>query len=372
MTGKNPGEHGIFGFTDRRPGTYELYFPNYSNLKTEPFWDRLGERGKRCCVLNVPSTYPARPLNGVLVSGFVAPSLERATYPAEALAYLQSSGYRIDVDASKARESLDLFLEDLHETTERRREAFLHFLGSEDWDLFTAVFTGTDRLHHFLWNHYEEDSQPYGREFLNFYKRLDEIVGELVAELPDDTALLMLSDHGFCSLHRQVYLNHFLQEQGLLSFSSQEPKTIADIDPAGTRAYCMDPGRIYINLQGREQAGCVSPGAEYEGLLDQLHQMLLGVTDPENGEKIVERVVRGSDIYSGPMVEFGPDLIVDPKRGYDLKGAVGRAALTDSGIFAGMHTQDDAMLFTSGHFGQQDGRPSIRECAPMIESIFTT
>jgi len=48
MTGKNPGEHGIYGFTGRKPGSYELYFPNYSHLKAEPFWDLLSGEGRSC------------------------------------------------------------------------------------------------------------------------------------------------------------------------------------------------------------------------------------------------------------------------------------------------------------------------------------
>jgi predicted AlkP superfamily phosphohydrolase/phosphomutase len=368
MTGKNPGEHGIFGFTDRKPGSWDLYFPNYAHLKEEPFWDRLGRQGKRCCVINVPGTYPARPLNGVLVSGFVAPSLERATYPREAFEYLNTSGYRIDVDAAKARESLDLLLEDLHETTERRREAILHFLKTEQWDFFMGVFTGTDRLHHFLWKQYAEGDPVYAREFIRFYQRLDEIIGEITSGLGDDTALLMMSDHGFCSLQRQVYLNHLLHEEGLLSFKNDEPVTIADVDPGRTRAYCMDPGRIYLSLKGREPEGTVSPGEEYEALIGRIVEMVSNLTDPETGEVIVDRVVRGRDLFQGAHAGLGPDLVAVPRRGFDFKGMVSRGALTDTGIFSGMHTHDDAMLYT-GAGVPVIKEPHIRNVAALIEEL---
>lgn len=368
MTGKNPGEHGIFGFTDRQPGSYDLYFPNYAHLKAEPFWDRYSREGKRCCVLNVPSTYPARPLNGVLVSGFVAPSLERATYPAEALDWLKQSGYRIDVDASKGRESLELLLEDLHVTLEKRREAMLHFWRQEQWDFFMCVFTGTDRLHHFVWRQYDEVDPVYHSEFLRYYRRLDEIVGEFVDLLPADTGLMMLSDHGFCSLKRQVYINHLLQQEGLLAFRGDDPKTITDIDPAGTRAYCMDPGRLYVNLAGREPGGIVTPGEEYEQLLARLTEMMLGLTDPDDGMPIVEAVHRGQELYSGELVDRGPDLVVAPRRGYDFKGAVNSPSLTDIGPFTGMHTYDDAMLYLPEGLKAPD-RPSVRDVAALIREL---
>ena len=81
MTGTNSGTHGIFGFTDLKPGSYDLRFPNFLDVKAPTFWDALGERGKKSIIINQPSTYPARPINGVLISGFVAVELAKAVYP---------------------------------------------------------------------------------------------------------------------------------------------------------------------------------------------------------------------------------------------------------------------------------------------------
>jgi len=72
MTGRNPGTHGIYGFTEFEPRSYRIRFPGFSSLKVPTLWDRLGEGGKRSVVVNQPSTYPAREIPGVLVSGFVA------------------------------------------------------------------------------------------------------------------------------------------------------------------------------------------------------------------------------------------------------------------------------------------------------------
>ena len=58
-----------------------MFFPNFGNVHGDTLWDVAGRAGKRCIVLNIPNTYPARPLNGLLVSGFVAVNLERAVYP---------------------------------------------------------------------------------------------------------------------------------------------------------------------------------------------------------------------------------------------------------------------------------------------------
>jgi len=365
MTGVNPGVHGIFGFTDRRPGTYELSFPNYSSLRAEPLWDRLSREGGRCCVLNVPSTYPARPLNGVLVSGFVAPNLEKAVYPREAYDYLSRSGYRVDADASLARESLDALLEDLHDTLEKRREAILHFYRRENWDFFMSVFTGTDRLHHFLWRHYEEDDPVYKPEFMRYYQRLDEIVGEIFSLLPEGAARFMLSDHGFCSIRSEVYLNALLKEGGLLSFRNEEPKTIADIDPVSTQAYCLDPGRISLNLAGREPGGIVKPGMAAQ-LTESITRMLLELKDPQSGAPVIAGVRRGSEIYSGPQAKFGPDLVAVPHDGYDLKGRMTKEVFMSGGPLSGMHTHDDAFVFVAEETAVESPA-HIRDLASRIE-----
>src|SRR5688572_19532647 len=78
MTGVNPGRHGIYGFTDVKPDSYGIIFPNYSHVRAPTIWDALGAEGRRAVVLNVPGTYPAKDICGVMVSGFVAVSLERA------------------------------------------------------------------------------------------------------------------------------------------------------------------------------------------------------------------------------------------------------------------------------------------------------
>src|SRR4030042_1827387 len=96
-TGVNPGEHGIYGFTDLRPQSYSLYFPNSKDRKAPTFWELLGktanttsslsqqylpktDRSHRSIVLNMPHTYPAYPMNGILFSGFVAIDLTKATH----------------------------------------------------------------------------------------------------------------------------------------------------------------------------------------------------------------------------------------------------------------------------------------------------
>ncbi len=139
FTGRDPGAHGIFGFMDCKPESHDYYFPNYDHVRAPALWDLLAGAGKRSVVLNVPGTYPARPMQGCMVAGFVAPQLERAVYPPALLPRLRALGYRIDLDTAAARDAFDLLEEDLFTTFAKRREAVRMLLADDDWDLFVAV-----------------------------------------------------------------------------------------------------------------------------------------------------------------------------------------------------------------------------------------
>ena len=97
MTGTNPATHGIFGFTDLKTKSYDLRFPNFLELRKETFWDTLGSQKKKSIIINQPSTYPARKINGFLVSGFVAIELAKAVYPLSCKGPLEKMDYQIDI-----------------------------------------------------------------------------------------------------------------------------------------------------------------------------------------------------------------------------------------------------------------------------------
>ncbi len=349
MTGKNPAKHNIFGFLDRNAGSYNPYVPNSKNMKARTLWDHLSAEDKRVVVMGVPVTYPPKAVNGTLISGFLAPDLAKATYPEALGEELKSTNeYLLDIDPWKAREDVDSVAPQVMDVFRKRRDTLRKFMRNMEWDFFMTHFMETDRLHHFLWEHMEEGIEPYCQQFRDFYREVDEFLGELDHELEEKATLIILSDHGFCTLKREVYVNHWLVEKGYLHFKSDDPKGIQDIDAEKTSAYSLDPGRIYINLNGREPLGTVNPGTEYQALRDKLVNEIATLKDPETGEEMLDGVKTKDDLFSGPSFDIAPDIIMVPKRGYDLKGSVNRKTLTDKGPIVGMHTLDDAMLYIRG------------------------
>ncbi len=346
-TGRNPAKHGVFGFTERKAGTYELAFTNSTSIQVEAVWDHLARHGKRSVVVNVPGTYPARPTSAVLVAGFVAVKLERAVQPAGVLPALQGMGYRVDVDAAVARTDRGRFFDELYGVHEARTRAFVHFLSTEAWDLFVAVVTGTDRLMHWCWDAVEDPRNPHADRAIEYFRRVDATIGEVVRRAPEGTVVLGLSDHGFCGIRQEVFLNRWLVEHGCLRLRGEAPTSIADIDPAGTRAYAMDPGRVYLNLHGREPQGTVTP-REAPALLAEIAAGLGRLEDPSSpGRPVIERVWRREEAWRGPRETNGPDLVCVGRHGYDLKGAMASKQVFRRGDLTGMHTWDDAFALTT-------------------------
>jgi len=367
MTGKNPGKHNIYGFVDRRPDPLEIFIPTSSHMKSETLWEILSREGMRVAVINVPVTYPPRTVNGVLISGFLATRLEKAVFPPSLSSTLEELGYRIDVDAWKAHEDTEAFLEDLHHTLERRVETALYLMEREEWDFFQVHIMETDRINHFLWEGWENGDPSYAPEFTRFYGKIDQFLGEVEGRVDGDTELIILSDHGFCTLKKEVFVNLWLEEAGYLRLRQGEKRALTDID-GESRAYSLIPGRIFVNLKGREQMGTVDGGTTYEGVREELIAALPTMVDPDTGERIIRAVHKREELYSGPCFEQAPDLVAVPEDGYDLKGNLDQERLTRKGPLVGMHTFDDAALYVRGReISKEDIR--ITDLMPTILTL---
>lgn len=347
MTGVNPGRHGIFGFTDVKPESYGMTFPTYAQVRAPTIWDALGTEGRRAIVLNVPGTYPAKDIDGVLVSGFVAVSLERAVRPAGALTVLRAHGYRIDVDYVNADQRPDAFFADLFSTLEARRRVFRHYLADE-WACFLGVVTETDRLHHYFWHVWEDRTHPLHQRFLDFYAAVDALIGEVADMLGDATPLFVVADHGHAAIDVECYPNAWLRSEGLLRFTTDTPRSLADLDPS-SGAFVLDPGRLYLNRKDRFARGSVAD-AEADAILARVDEGLRALEYGGGGgaaRPVIKAMHRRDDLYDGPCVEAAPDAVLEGHVGFDVKGGIGRPDPFGRSALTGMHTYDDALFFVN-------------------------
>jgi predicted AlkP superfamily phosphohydrolase/phosphomutase len=365
MTGQNPGKHNIYGFVDRRPGELKVFIPTGRNLRSPALWEILSQAGKRVFAMNVPVTYPPREVNGIVVGCFLSPSAEKAAPTPEVAAALKRLNYCVDADPWKAREDKDSFLPHLDEVFERRIDAMRYFWRQEPWDFFMAHIMETDRLHHFFWEEMEDGHPKYAPAFLDFYRRLDDVLGEVRGWLDDDVTLLVVSDHGFCSIKQEVYVNTWLAEEGYLDYAGNGANGLEYVTPSSL-AYSLDPGRIFLNVRGREPEGRVEPGGHYERVRDEIASAIVGMRDPGTGEEMVDRVYTGEELYHGPHAGVAADLVLSMREGYDPKGRFGSKQLTHKDhALVGMHTTPDALLYIGG-VDDVGHRPHITDVAPTV------
>ncbi len=358
MTGKNPGEHGIFGFMEIDKQSYDYIFPNFSSLKAQPIWVR---DDIKAVAFNIPQTYPAKQMNGVMVSGFVAIDLKKATYPDRVFNYLHGMGYRIDVNAKLATENPEAFFKDLFETFEKRKKAIEYLYDNEDWQLFIGTITETDRLHHFFFDSARE-GEHYSI-FEKYYRELDSFIGTMAKKAAkDDAVFLTCSDHGFTPIKTEVYINRWLMENGYLKLDSVEG--LKGISP-DTKAFCLDPSRIYIHLGGKYKRGTVKQ-SDCKNLCDKLKNHFLRITF--EGQAVIKNVYLKEEIFHGTHADEGPDLYLLPNYGFDLKGSTNKNHIFGKSHFRGMHTYDDAHLFTSTPTNDQDVK--IEHVAEIISNYY--
>lgn len=274
--------------------------------------------------------------------------------------------YRIDVNAKLGHDDdKSDFLADAHETLEKRFEAFKHYIEADDWDLFFGVFMTTDRVNHFLFKHYEEDGE-YKEEFLEFYRTVDQYLGELRELLDDDVTMMVASDHGFTTLDYEVHLNEWLEQEGWLTFDTDDHEELADLDES-TKAYSLIPGRFYINLEEREANGGV-PEEDYEDVRADLKAKLQALEGPD-GNPVADRVVTKEDAFRGDHDDIAPDLVVIPNHGFDLKaGFKGSESVFGTGPRNGMHSFDNASLLIEDDDATVSGA-DLYDVAPTILSL---
>lgn len=372
MTGKSPGAHGLFDFVRPFPNDFRRYVVNYNHIKSKTLWSLLSENGKKIGVMNVPLTYPPPAVNGFLISGMLTPGIQsQYTYPATLAQELEEKfgQYTLDIWWQHyGPEGIKTFLKDLMDCTDKRGEITLHLMQSRQWDFFMTVFIGTDRIQHALWNFlFPGDGKTLSKTekeirelIIRYYQKVDDIIGRIVNRLDETGNLMIMSDHGFGPLKGKFCINRWLEGLGLLSYDPVKVKKfrlkakvvpalrqiVTKVDrlnlrkklvakfvkaPERMSAYgfldCIDWSKtvayaasnteqgIYINLAGREPYGIVKPGKDWDDVRNLVINRLRDIRDPGTGEKLVSRIYKREDIYSGPYVDNAPDIIFFLKEG---------------------------------------------------------
>lgn len=349
-TGKNPGKLGVFWWETIDTGERSIEVPDSTSYGSAEVWDYLGDEGKRSLVVNMPTTFPPRPIDGVMVSGGPDCGDTGYTYPEELEKRLEKRGYSPNMSQSftsfedtgpEVQEALGLI--------EKRFDLIDDLVEEEDPDLVHLTIFYVNVLQHFFW-----DDEPT-REA---WRLIDRRLGYLMKRF--DTVLLM-SDHGSGPIDTVFYVNRWLEREGFLKTRSGGsdlmrrvglsqkdllsaakrtgvegvakklvPQSVLDLFPQErggvkreeklervvweeTRAVASGQGLIYV-----------VDGEGYEETRDELIERLEELESPFSGEPVARRAYRKEEVYEGKYVDAAPDVVFDQGRGIHTSDVVGK------------------------------------------------
>ncbi len=321
-TGKDPGRLGLYGFRHRTGYSYrDMWIANSRAVHEDKLWNFVGREGGASCLVSVPPSYPPYPVAGNLISCFITPpgSDKQTTYPPGLRAEIEALFGPYIFDVVFRTEDRDKILDEIRKMTEKRFEVMNWLVENKPWNLFMFVEIGVDRIQHAFWkymdreHHLYEPGNRYETVILDYYKLLDERIGELIQRAGGDTVVLVVSDHGAKRMKGAFCVNEWLIDEGYLAVKARPegPTSLEelDIDWDRTRAWAWGGyyARVFLNGEGREPQGIIAP-EDYEKERDALLRKLEAVRGPR-GESWETKVIKPQEYYEELEGDY-PDLMV--------------------------------------------------------------
>lgn len=433
-TGTDPSHHGVYSFFDYGHGyPDDAAIVTRNDVRSPAIWNYLTERDVPSITLNVPVTYPAESVDGVLIPGYLAPEGADG-YPtgirdelSDALGTEYSIYSKGELSDDKQRK-----LEGYVELVGERTRAAKHLLETNEWEVAVVQVQKTDAVFHNF-----DDPAAFRR----VYRAADELVGELLSVVDDDVNVVVCSDHGIGETNGyQIRVNDVLRKHGFVetapeatgaSLASEKSALMGedgdetDDGPTPTvRAlsaanrllgqFGVTPGDVYavaerigvgsqlVDLLPQSTGQAVGKGvdwrrstaycrsrselgvrinlegrepagvvsdAEYEDVRTELIRVLSRLETPD-GKPAFEFVKRREDVYDGPLADRAPDVVFMPT---DMNNTVSTTLLGQSFLpLDGYdHKREGVFVGTGPAFdaSADPGTLSLTDVAPIVMAL---
>jgi predicted AlkP superfamily phosphohydrolase/phosphomutase len=352
MTGRSPGNHGIFDFMrfESRVDGHYLQWLDSGAVDCETLWSIVTRHGLKATVLNFPLMYPAPAISGCVVPGWVPwRHLRLACHPSnlyDKLRVLPGFNAReLAMNMSLEGKALEGChregdYEDLIKLHIRREQQWFgilrYLMHEEPCDLTAVLFDGVDKLQHFCWRFLDPKLYPSSPSpvevkirnlCLEYFREIDRFLAEIVALAGPRATIVLASDHGFGATTEVFYLNAWLHQQGYLAWADAAqikekfPETLGvesmvrrlyEVDWDRTAAYCPTPSSngIYFSVPKREASA-----GEYKEYRQQLISSLRSFSDPATGKPVVTRIWTREEAFAGRCMALAPDLTISLRDG---------------------------------------------------------
>lgn len=350
MTGKHPGQHGVFDFFQKEePDSVYFRFASSQDVKSATIWTLAGDGGRRVISLNYPLMFPAPPVDGSVVPGGMMPwrQLRLGCHPPGLFDRLKA------LPSFNPREMLDMELEvkaiegcpedEYAEWVERhiRREqrwfeVLRHLMRTEPADLVGVLFDGVDKLQHLCWRFIDPACRParpspWEQQMIErcerYFRSLDALIAALVALAGPEATVILASDHGFGPTREVFHVNSWLEREGFLKWAdgadrgadrdgtqvgfAEMTRHVHAVDWTRTLAYAATPSSQGIHVVGRVP-GTDDPMPEEtrRRVAADVAQGLRQIRRPHDRRPLVTEVWSRAEAFSGPHEALGPDLSI--------------------------------------------------------------
>lgn len=322
-TSQDPGSLGVYGFRNRTDHSYNgLGIVNSASVRELAIWDQVCREGNRANIIGVPPGFPPRKINGISVGCFLTPDTDKDSYarPERVKDEITNLVGHYPVDVKNFRTPKKDWLKDeIYNMTRKHFQVIRHYLQNSEWDYFQFVEIGLDRIQHGFWKYHDpqhrqhEPGSPYQNVIRDYYRYLDDEVGQLLEMLDEETAILVVSDHGAQRLDGGFCVNEWLVRQGLLVLN-EDPKEVtpfAKLNVNWEKTKVWSEGgyyaRVFFNVKGREPHGVIDP-IHYENFRYEIKAMFEETVD-DHGKNMGTMAFKPQEVYRS-VNNVAPDLIV--------------------------------------------------------------
>ena len=346
MTGRSPGNHGIFDFFkyESNNGRF-LTLSNSRDIKCETLWSILSRHRLTSASINFAMMAPVRPIAGYLIPGWVPWRLmKRAFYPAELYDRLKvlpgfnlkelATDVQVDEKAIEgcAPEEYEEWI-DMHTRREERWFDILSYIIEEgSCDLVAVVFDGVDKIQHLCWRFLDPSfasQNPLPWEIkvrdkcVDYFRKVDSFIKKAVSLGEPDTNYFIVSDHGFTATTEVLYINTWLNQNGYLEWANgvkgqevngklglelnRKQSYLLDWDKTKAYAFTTGSNGICICVAGDRGEQGISP-EEYPSFRQELINRLYEIKDPNTGERVITKILTREEAFAGDHMNNAPDL----------------------------------------------------------------
>ena len=348
VTGRTPGQHGVFDFfrMESQESRHIRFFTSH-DVQCDTIWSLASGHGLRVTSLNFPAMFPPPRICGNVVPGWVPwKQLRLACWPQDLFERLKTiSGFnprelamdiKIEEKATEGSSNYEEYLPWIQMHIRREQnwfEIFRHLTADDPSELTAVLFDGVDKLQHLCWRFIRpEDATPLTEDWevqirdlcIEYFRSLDQILERMCSTVGPETTVLIASDHGFGPTYKVFHVNAWLEQHGYLAWSdaakSQTPNgallgvgQVARhtwmLDWDKTKAYAATPtaNGIFIPVNRDGNSAGVSP-SEYPAFRERLIADLRAFRDPETNEPVVTGLWTREECFEGPHGDVAPDI----------------------------------------------------------------